>query len=197
MEIDKRQLESLLSLFSEAEAKVKEAEGIDGAISVPSINELRYVGYHLTRALANEDPREVEQELTKAANHARRAIYYASEAQIIFLLEKVKDFHVRDRQSASVTDVISDYLTLMECAEAAKQQIAATRSKNIPVDRPDYYQLCQPHIDSLKKIVLRLELAEPEIYKKERQSARNFMIAIAALVATLLGVGIAVAQWIQ
>ncbi|MBE0508349.1 MAG: hypothetical protein IBX50_16800 [Marinospirillum sp.] len=74
MEIDKSQLESLLSLFSEAEAKVKEAEEIDGAISVPSINELRYVGYHLTRALANKDPREVEQELTKAANHARRAI---------------------------------------------------------------------------------------------------------------------------
>lgn len=196
MDIDKGQLDTLLSLFSEAENKVKEAEEIDGAISVPSINELRYVGYHLTRALANEDPVEVEQELIKAANHARRAIYDASEAQIIFLLEKVKDFQIRHRQSASVTEVISDYITLMECAEAAKGQIATVRNKNIPVDRPEYYQLCQPHIDSLKKIVLRLELSEPEIYKKERKSARNYIITIAALVSTILGVVIVAAQWL-
>lgn len=49
MDIDKDRLKELSDLFAEAEAKVKEVEEIDGDIVVPSINELRYVGYHLIR----------------------------------------------------------------------------------------------------------------------------------------------------
>lgn len=186
MDIDKDRLKELSDLFTEAEAKVKEVEEIDGDIVVPSINELRYVGYHLMRALAAEHP-VIEQELNKAADHARRAIYDAAEAQVIFFLEKVKSFQERHRKAASVTDVVSDYLALMRQVEQAKKRISETRQENLPVNRAEYYQQCEPHILALKDIVVQLELAEPEIAKKERKSARNFIFLVAGTIAGVAG----------
>jgi len=191
MDIDKSRLRELSDLFAEAEAKVKEAEEIDGDIVVPSINELRYVGYHLIRALASEHP-SIDQELNKAADHARRAIYDAAEAQVIFFLEKVKDFQERHRKSASVTDVISDYVALMQQVEQAKKKISETRQKELPINRAEYYQQCEPHIQILRDIVARLELAEPEIAKKEQKSARNFVLAALATVAGIASVAVAI-----
>jgi predicted ribonuclease toxin of YeeF-YezG toxin-antitoxin module len=34
-----------VSLFEEAEKQIKEVERLDGELSVPSLNELRYAGY--------------------------------------------------------------------------------------------------------------------------------------------------------
>ena len=195
MDIDKDRLKELSDLFAEAEAKVKEVEEIDGDIVVPSINELRYVGYHLIRALASEHP-SIEPELNKAADHARRAIYDAAEAQVIFFLEKVKSFQERHRKAASVTDVVSDYLGLMQQVEQAKKQISETRQRELPVSRSEYYQQCEPHIQALKKIVTQLDLAEPEIAKKERKSAQNFVLTVAAAVAGLIGASSTIAALI-
>lgn len=184
--IEKDDLGELIALFTEAEAKLKEAEEIDGEIIIPSINELRYVGFHVLRSIAYEDEKSFESELSKAANHARRAIYDAAEAQVIFLLEKVKNFQERHRRSASVTDVIDNYIDLMQEVEEAKEKISQVRQQKLPVERTEYYQRCNPHIQKLKNIVSKLDVAEPEIAKKEKYSARIFVITLVATVAGIL-----------
>jgi len=64
------------------------------------------------------------------------------------------------------------------------------------VNRSEYYQQCEPHIRALKTIVTQLELAEPEIAKKERKSARNFVLTLAAAVAGLIGASSTIAALI-
>ncbi len=52
-ESDKESLQEVIDLFDQAESKVKELERLCGELSIPSINQLRYVGYHLTKALCH------------------------------------------------------------------------------------------------------------------------------------------------
>jgi hypothetical protein len=42
---------------------------------IPSINQLRYAGYHIVRSLLNDDEKELQAERVKAINHVKRAIY--------------------------------------------------------------------------------------------------------------------------
>lgn len=190
--IEKEKLDELIALFAEAEAKVKEAEEIDGDIIIPSINELRYIGYHVLRSIAHIDEKSFESELAKAANHARRAIYDAAEAQVIFYLEKVQSFQIRHKHSASLTDVMGNYIELMHEVKSAQEEISLIRQKKLPVERAEYYQKCHPHIQKLKNIVSQLDVAELEIAKKEKHSARVFVITLAATFAGILGAAAAV-----
>lgn len=57
----KKQIQEIISLFRHAERLVKRIEELEGALSIPSINELRYVGYHLCCALVGDgclDPQD-------------------------------------------------------------------------------------------------------------------------------------------
>ena len=86
MSFDQERINALSSLFQRAEKSVKKAEHIDDGIIIPSINELRYFGYHILIAMQNENNREeVLSEFKKAEGHAKRAIYDASEAIVLFI----------------------------------------------------------------------------------------------------------------
>jgi hypothetical protein len=66
-------LVKLQELFRKAEDKCKEAEILNDALSFPSINELRYVAFHLTHYLATDNLIEKETHLSEAESHCRRA----------------------------------------------------------------------------------------------------------------------------
>jgi hypothetical protein len=89
----KNTIKEIVQLFDEAESRVKEVELLAHELSIPSVNQLRYVGYHLARSLNEEDnSTEFDLQIGKAKGHCQRAIYDAHEAGIIFMLERVKQF---------------------------------------------------------------------------------------------------------
>lgn len=184
----KKRLKELSLLFSEAEKQVKKAEEVNRGIVIPSINELRYVGYHIVKALLSEDETILDQELKKAEGHAKRAIYDASEAQIIFYLEKAEEFQKRHIRSDSITDIIPNYVNLLRQLEDIKQQIDLIRKdQDAYRNRAEYYDNCIPNIDELRSINSTLKQATPLIVEKDRKKAKTFILIAMTLFVTVVG----------
>lgn len=187
----KDQLKELAKLFEQAEMQVKKTEDINGGIVIPSINELRYFGYHILKALMADDnhaPELVSSEIDKAKGHAKRAIYDASEALIVYYLEKAAAFHTRHENSSCITDVLPNYVEDLQQLEYIKSEIAKIRSdEQAYKNRDTHYEKCLPFIEGLGSIVSRFDQANPLIIKKERQSTRNFIIQTLGLIFAIIG----------
>lgn len=186
------QLESLAKLFEHAEKQVKKAEDVNGSIVVPSINELRYFGYHIVKALlAEDDETTLAKEIEKAAGHAKRAIYDASEALIIYYLEKAESFQERHANSDSITEILPNYVEYLKKLAQINKKIAFIRDDGEAYKYRDrYYQKTLPYIDELNEIVSTFDEANHLIVKKDRKKARNFILVFLTLVATVLGLAL-------
>lgn len=194
---EKLALREIVALFDEAERKVKEVEQFNQELSVPSINELRYVGYHIARALCGEDGSvEITEQLHKAKGHCQRAIYDAHEIGIIHLLEQIRGF--KDAYQCSshiVVEVIPEYVDLLISADQAREFVVQNGQKN-PDNRGAYYLECAPHYATLKATVSKLTTAAPVIDSKiaaaraaEQTATRQFilmaLLAILGIVVTI------------
>lgn len=189
----REEIKKIVGLFDRAEVLAKEVERLDGDLSIPTINELRYVGYHLARALCADSEQLIDKEIERADSHCRRAIYDANEVGIIFVLEYVKEFSARySDKSHLVIEVISDYSAMLGSAQDAAALIDEVSKKHAK-DREEYYEQVAPHYKALRKIYSTLLSAEPlvtQIIKKnesdERQSARRFITTVTVSISALL-----------
>lgn len=178
-------IKSIVDLFDTAENKVKEVEQFAQELSIPSINELRYVGYHLARALCEENEQELNCQIEKAKGHCKRSIYDAHEIGIMFMLESVIDFKKNYTvHSSTVLEVIPTYTDELSRSNKASRFIAEIKESHHD-NRDDYYEDCVPHYDSLRDIVDKLTVAEPLINKKiiekiesDRKGTRRFIITV-------------------
>lgn len=187
-------IKSIIDLFDTAENKVKEVEQFAQELSIPSINELRYVGYHLARALCEESEQELNCQIEKAKAHCKRAIYDAHEIGIIYMLERVKLFKEGYMShSSAVLEVVPTYTDELSKSNKASRFIAEIKESHRD-DRDEYYEDCVPHYDSLRDIVDKLTVAEPLINIKiiekaesDRKGTRRF---IATVLLSLLGLSV-------
>lgn len=186
----KDQLKELAKLFEQAEMQVKKTEDINGGIVIPSINELRYFGYHILKAIMAEDdhaPELVSGEIEKAKGHAKRAIYDASEALIVYYLEKAANFHTRHENSACITDILPNYVEDLQQLERIKSEIEKVRSdEQAYKNRDTHYEKCLPFIENLGSIISRFDQANPLIIKKEHKSTQNFIIQALGLIFAII-----------
>jgi hypothetical protein len=187
----KEKIAVVVDLFDLAERRVKEIERLDGNLSIPSINQLRYVGYHLARALCRDSDADISIEIHKSDNHCRRAIYDAHEIGIIFLLESIKKFAERHRDHASaVMAVIPSYADDLAAADEAAEFIDDIQ-KNHRDDREAYYEQSEPHYKTLRKIGARLNKADPLVSQrteeKRRQSIRETRRFLAVIALSFAG----------
>ena len=70
-------IEEIQTLYLSAENKIKHLEVVSREMCVPSINELRYAGNHLLKALTSYSNDAKNEHLSKAKSHCKRAIYDA------------------------------------------------------------------------------------------------------------------------
>ncbi len=192
-------IKEVIHLFDKAEAKIKEVEQLSQSLSIPSINELRYVGYHLARSYIEEDQRELDNHIDKAKRHCMRAIYDAHEMGIIDMLELVKLFKEDYTSSSSaVLEVIPTYTEELAKANNASRFIADIK-ENHRNNRDDYYEHCEPHYKALRDIVDKLTVAEPLVNQKivekrecDRTQTRRFIITVLlmllAIVVSIFGI---------
>lgn len=194
-------VKELVKLFDAAEDKVKEVELLDHDISIPSINELRYVGYHLARLFCEEQPEKIDEQINKAKQHCQRAIYDAHEIGIIYMLENIKEFKERYFDFPDfVIEVIPSYTDHLRLAQAASQFIFKIKESHRE-DRGAYYIQCEPHYASLRKVFDTLSVATPLIEKKrskairkDKKETRRFLLQtlliILSIVVAILGIQI-------
>lgn len=174
-------IREIVSLFDEAELKVKEIEQLAQELSVPSINELRYVGYHLARALCTEDESKLTLEIQKAKGHCQRALYDAYEIGIIHMLEQIKLFKERYvKHSHFINDVVSGYVECLIEVDNASSFIVDVR-KEASDDRGEYYKRCGPYFEQLRVICSKFDQATPLIDAKIHQDkiqSRRFILGL-------------------
>lgn len=191
-EEQREKIQRIVELFDFAEEKVKEVERLDGKLSIPSINELRYVGYHLAKALCSEGSL-ADAQLEQAKNHCNRAIYDAYEVGIIYFLEYIKAFKKKYAEYLHLLppDIMSTYVNDVKLANDARDSINQKNS-HPNNDRDSYYQDVQPHYEKLKAITGRFDTAEPIInsaVKSEQEAYRRFLIGIIiGVISIIVGV---------
>ncbi|MEA1052753.1 hypothetical protein U5801_28420 [Lamprobacter modestohalophilus] len=126
MTIDETRLARLADLFETAEQRLKEAETLNQELSIPALNELRYVAYHLVRALRAEEPDAADWQ--RAENHARRAIYDATEATLLTLLDQAYSHRERFRACEDVLDVLPEYPRQLITLHEVQQRLLSARA---------------------------------------------------------------------
>ncbi len=189
----KESLLKIVELFDQAEAKVKEVEQLSNQLSIPSINQLRYVGYHLVRSICADDTTaEFSIQIEKAERHCKRAIYDAVEIGIIYLFEKIKNFQDDYSKHSEVVTVLNNYIELCQKTEDAKEFITKIRDGHNE-SRDQYYAECQPVYSTLKEITQTLELARPTInllieknQQSDKTSTRRFIVFVLLSLAAIL-----------
>ena len=195
---DKEKLEYLSKLFVRAEQLIKLSEQTSDGVVIPSINELRYFGYHLLQAILDDhDPVQISEQLKKAESHAKRAIYDASESIVLYHLMKAEYFQKIFSESVFVIDVLPSYIQLQQELQKAKDQIDELRkNEGVYKNREMFYENCLPYMDILKDITQQFELAKPVIrkkdddkYKSDLKSARQHQLMIGF---TVLGIVLSV-----
>ena len=190
----KEEIAEIVNLFDRAEDLVKEVEKSNGELSIPSINELRYVGYHLARALSTDPSSDVDAEISKAKNHCKRAIYDAYEVGIIFFLENLRQFSERHVENSDhVLAVIPTYVEDLAAVQKASDFIGDIK-KNYRNDRDQYYVEAQPHYQVLREISGKFLAAEPLVQrahrkaiKRDRRQTRRF---ITTTLLSILGIAV-------
>jgi len=181
--------------FKRAESKIKEIEIHNSEIIIPSLNELRYVGYHIILAGKAQDEQKIDEELQKANQHAERAIYDAIEAGLLYKIEEIRNFHMDFDHIPQTTKIIDGYLDKMSKVQNALQTISLVDKET----REDKYKEIEVHYKTITEIANIFQLSSNKIKdavyednKKAKQEGRRFIInALLATLAIVVAVAIA------
>jgi hypothetical protein len=149
--------------WDDAEDKLKRTERINGALTVPAVNELRYAGYHALEAVTAASPEEAHLQYEKAEKHCKRAAYDAVEAEILFHFAALKQFQ-DDYRLVQIDIPGVDYQGIRRQANEARKLVSEARRSD--ETRDDYYARILPHCDQLASGVEDLTVARDELNKK-------------------------------
>ena len=113
-------------LFDLAEKYIKDVELLRSDVQMPAINELRYAGHHILKAI-DEDGNVSDDDIASAKSHCHRAMYEATEAGIMFCLDEIRAFEeVYD--DLVIGNVIDNYHELLARAQEAKDLVVVGRA---------------------------------------------------------------------
>ena len=160
------------------------------AVAIPAMNELRYAGHHLLRALADDGSVVDAEQLRKAVSHCQRAQYEAAEAGILAALGNI-DLFKEEYKSLPIGECVVNYQDITAAARRAQNVLAGERSTEGPdvdgglSDPTRYMDIFRDLRD--KWFVLdgsRDELAK--LARKEVKETRRFIFGITLSVIAIL-----------
>lgn len=181
-----QEIKQLRICFEDAEKTIKNIEQTTFELAIPSINQLRYVAYHLLRASNEENYKTIEElreEIKKALHHCQRAKFDAVEIGLTYFLEEVRIFEDTYSQIKETQDVITNYSSYLVDAQAAADELKSIADTE--KDRQFYYSSIKPHYEKLKSIVYEFRKAKSLIAvqveknnKEKVKDTRRFVITI-------------------
>jgi len=172
--------------YNIAEQHIKLVEHHEG-LAFPPVNELRYAGQHLCRALVETDTSAKEKHYQDALDHCRRASYDALEILLSYYLERCIRFQ-DDYRQVGIADVLESYLDDRKILNAIKQKTLIRDYEN----RAQYFADIQRDGEIIRDISEHWENARPELNKKvekDRWECRRWAVGIIiAVVALIVGI---------
>ena len=168
--------------YATAEKTIKLAEQVLEVLPVVSVNELRYAGFHVLKAIDNENEESSKEHLIFAKDHCERATLDAAALALVALTERARGFLSEYRDvviSAVVTD-IDDIRYRAEKAEATVSDVANS------VDRLDIRSILKL-ISDIKEDVSKLTRHAPDLEKAQRaaiKARRRFVMATTIPIVT-------------
>ena len=167
--------QDLQKRFAEAESFIKEVELCGPELPVPAINELRYAGHHLLKALVISDQDEFRKELGEVEDHCHRAMYEASEAGITYLIRLLKQFD-RDYKDVVVSNTIPSVLEIRKLGAQAAAKLSRGR-----LNRQSPTAQVQGYMEMFKELKDGVEILEAnrdelnKVKEKEVRDSRRFV----------------------
>ncbi len=170
--------------YGEADAFARKVSDYRGDAVIPAHNELRYAGFHLLGALADDRSLQSEEQMREAISHCRRAKYEAAEAGIMWALNSIKIFQ-DDYRTTPISDVLPDYIDSCEKVENARKKLGAARDSG--GGKPE--ELMKT-FDEVSEIQKRFEIARSELNKKNEQLRKTYFHRIIAVAVMILAAAI-------
>lgn len=158
----KDSIDKVFECFKDTEKIIKKFEKSHHQLPIPSINELRYVGYHFLMATSETSDVSIRENIEKALNHCKRAKFDTFEASSMIFLEDLKIFNESYGKVVETQTVITNYVDKLSEINEIKNSIEDIITSDYE-SRENYYKEIQPLHDKLKIILELFKLAEPKI----------------------------------
>lgn len=185
----------IAELWDRAEKSLKRTEFVLDELVGAAVNELRYAGFHIVRAIAASDAGNsalYEEQRGKAARHCKRAMYDAAEAILMHYLKKVGRFK-EDYSNIPVLPVLPTFLEILGRARASQELLLTTAAD----DREAFHEQAIACAENLKEDCEALDIAREELNKslrEQRRTSARFAIGIGVTIS--IGVlGLLVKLW--
>ena len=181
----KNSIAEVFECFKDTEKMIKKFEKTHRQLPIPSVNELRYVGYHILKATTETSEVAIKENIEKALNHCKRAKFDTFEASSMILLEELKIFNESYGKVIETQTVISNYVDKLSEIDEIKDALEEIVSADYE-NREKYYQEIEPKHKELKIISRLFKLSEPQIdilieennTKKKRESRRFALVSM-------------------
>lgn len=182
----------LRATYKAADEFARQVAEFRSEIAIPAHNELRYAGYHLLLALADDGGVANAAQVGRAVAHCERAQYEAAEAGISCALDFIEQFQ-KDYKEIRIGDVVQDYQEIIKTERNARNLLTRTRSTKPSDDRgelPDpraYMEM----FEKLRDVCEALEDAREELNKTIGDKVRDsqkFLIWLAFAIFGAIGV---------
>lgn len=171
--------------FDEAESYAKEIEVLQEDIAFPAINQLRYAGHHLLKALVAESPARRDNNMMDARKHCQRSMYDASEAGITYVLSWITGFRKR-HTGLSITETIPAYPKVLVAARKAGRKLVKGRSdRRSPEDQTAEYMAVYRELRDFKDL---LEAHEDDLIVRRNRELRENRRYVTKITLILLGI---------
>ena len=119
-----RDIEEIRELYNTAEADLKNVGRIRDALIVTGVNQCRYVGQHVLRAICGTDEGRIRSDLDAAKKHAQRAIYDINDSAIQFYIRQIDDLRENHFPTVDFASVVPAYGDIA-CALAEGRRLTA------------------------------------------------------------------------
>ncbi|GBE37820.1 hypothetical protein BMS3Bbin08_00417 [bacterium BMS3Bbin08] len=167
-------------LYADAESALKLVERVAEEVTIPTINQLRYAGQHLTRFISAND----KEELRKAANHCQRAMYDAYETGIIYFINEINNFG-KDYRKTVISKILPGWVGYQQTVDKIKTFVDNRNEK----ERHRQTEECKENFKSLNIIFNETKYSRDELnktIKKDRIITFGVIIALIALIFVAL-----------
>ena len=187
----KQEIAEIRDLYNTAEQDLKTAGRETNILMMAGVNQCRYAGQHLTRALAATDDETVKGELAAANRHLRRAVYDANDASIQYYLNQIDAF--RKRFPVNLNEIIPDYGKVMEAVADARMHIEDASQRNHS-NRETLYGKVRDDIQALRAAHHTLMASEPDCHiavmganKVKQRAWVGIAVTLVSAIALILG----------
>lgn len=169
--------------FKEAEKVLKDIEHrYHRDLVIPSVNQLRYAGKHLSRIIEGEG--DLTDNTRDAVKHCKRSIYDSYELEIVFLTEAFDRFQDDYSHIVISNDILPGYVDIVRRFDDGLDFIGQVQNDS----REKYYQNCEGHVAGMREAYKQIKAARHPLNALMAEQRKQTINRLLLLIGTIAGV---------